>query len=166
MKVALYARVSTEQQIDNYSIPLQRERLEAFCTSKGWTHTQEYIDAGYSGSNLNRPALQQLQKDIQNKKINMVIVYRLDRLSRSQRDTLYLIEEVFLPHEVEFISLSETIDTTTAFGRAAIGVLSVFAQLERETIHRTFMEAVITKWYEKKDYGQVVQRQLPMAILG
>ncbi len=46
MKVALYARVSTEQQIDNYSIPLQRERLEAFCTSKGWTHTQEYIDAG------------------------------------------------------------------------------------------------------------------------
>ena len=80
MKVALYARVSTEQQIDNYSIPLQRERLEAFCTSKGWTHTQEYIDAGYSGSNLNRPALQQLQKDIKNKKINMVIVYRLDRL--------------------------------------------------------------------------------------
>lgn len=134
MKVALYSRVSTEQQIDNYSIPLQRERLEAFCTSKGWTHTQEYIDAGYSGSNLNRPALQQLQKDIKNKKINMVIVYRLDRLSRSQRDTLYLIEEVFLPHEVEFISLSETIDTTTAFGRAAIGVLSVFAQLERETI--------------------------------
>ena len=134
MKVALYSRVSTEQQIDNYSIPLQRERLEAFCTSKGWTHTQEYIDAGYSGSNLNRPALQQLQKDIKNKKINMVIVYRLDRLSRSQRDTLHLIEEVFLPHEVEFISLSETIDTTTAFGRAAIGVLSVFAQLERETI--------------------------------
>ena len=74
MKVALYARVSTEQQIDNYSIPLQRERLEAFCTSKGWTHTQEYIDAGYSGSNLNRPALQQLQKDIEHQKINAVIV--------------------------------------------------------------------------------------------
>ena len=134
MKVALYLRVSTEQQIDNYSIPLQKERLQAFCTSKGWTDTTEYIDAAYSGSNLNRPALQQLQKDIKNKKINMVIVYRLDRLSRSQRDTLYLIEELFLPHEVEFISLTETIDTTTAFGRAAIGVLSVFAQLERETI--------------------------------
>ena len=134
MKVALYLRVSTEQQIDNYSIPLQKERLHAFCTSKGWTDTMEYIDAAYSGSNLNRPALQQLQKDIKNKKINMVIVYRLDRLSRSQRDTLYLIEELFLPHGVEFISLTETIDTTTAFGRAAIGVLSVFAQLERETI--------------------------------
>ena len=134
MKVALYLRVSTEQQIENYSIPLQQERMKSFCLSKGWDNVKEYVDAGYSGSNLDRPALKQLQKDIKNKKINIVIVYRLDRLSRSQRDTLYLIEEVFLPHEVEFISLSETIDTTTAFGRAAIGVLSVFAQLERETI--------------------------------
>lgn len=134
MKVALYLRVSTEQQIENYSIPIQKERLHAFCNSKGWTEITEYIDPGYSGSNLNRPALEQLQKDIKNNKVNVVVVYRLDRLSRSQRDTLYLIEEVFTPYQVEFISLSETIDTSTPFGRAAIGVLSVFAQLERETI--------------------------------
>ena len=104
MKVALYARVSTEQQIDNYSIPLQKERMKAFCVSKGWTDITEYVDGGYSGSNLNRPALQQLQKDIEHQKINAVIVYRLDRLSRSQRDTLFLIEEMFLPNNVEFIS--------------------------------------------------------------
>lgn len=55
MKVALYARVSTEQQIDNYSIPLQKERMKAFCVSKGWTDITEYVDGGYSGSNLNRP---------------------------------------------------------------------------------------------------------------
>ena len=134
MKVALYARVSTEQQIENYSIPLQKERMKAFCLSKGWDDITEYVDGGYSGSNLNRPALQQLQKDIADKKINAVIVYRLDRLSRSQRDTLYLIEEMFLPNNVEFISISETIDTSTPFGRAMIGVMSVFAQLERETI--------------------------------
>ena len=134
MKVALYARVSTEQQIDNYSIPLQKERMKAFCVSKGWTDITEYVDGGYSGSNLNRPALQQLQKDIEHQKINAVIVYRLDRLSRSQRDTLFLIEEMFLPNNVEFISISETIDTSTPFGRAMIGVMSVFAQLERETI--------------------------------
>ena len=134
MKVALYARVSTEQQIENYSIPLQKERMKAFCLSKGWDDMTEYVDGGYSGSNLNRPALQQLQKDIADKKINAVIVYRLDRLSRSQRDTLYLIEEMFLPNNVEFISISETIDTSTPFGRAMIGVMSVFAQLERETI--------------------------------
>ena len=134
MKVALYARVSTEQQIENYSIPLQKERIKAFCASKGWNDITEYVDGGYSGSNLKRPALEQLQKDIESKKINAVIVYRLDRLSRSQRDTLYLIEEMFLPNHVEFISISETIDTSTPFGRAMIGVMSVFAQLERETI--------------------------------
>ena len=102
MKVALYIRVSTEQQIENYSIPLQKERLQAFCLSKGWDEVKEYIDAGYSGSNLNRPALEQLKKDIKNKKVNVVIVYRLDRLSRSQHDTLFLIEELFLPNNVEF----------------------------------------------------------------
>ncbi len=134
MKVALYARVSTEQQIENYSIPLQKERMRAFCLSKGWDDITEYVDGGYSGSNLNRPALERLEKDIKNKKVNVVIVYRLDRLSRSQRDTLYLIEEMFLPNNVEFISISETIDTSTPFGRAMIGVMSVFAQLERETI--------------------------------
>ncbi len=134
MKVAIYARVSTEQQIENYSISLQKERMRAFCSSKGWNDITEYIDGGYSGSNLNRPALQRLEKDIKAKKVDAVVVYRLDRLSRSQRDTLYLIEEMFLPNGVEFISISETIDTSNAFGRAMIGVMSVFAQLERETI--------------------------------
>lgn len=134
MKVAIYARVSTEQQIENYSISLQKERMKAFCSSKGWNDITEYVDGGYSGSNLNRPALQRLQQDIKAKKVDAVVVYRLDRLSRSQRDTLYLIEEMFLPNGVEFISISETIDTSNAFGRAMIGVMSVFAQLERETI--------------------------------
>ena len=134
MKVAVYARVSTEQQVDNYSIDFQRERTKAFCASKGWDDITEYIDGGFSGSNTQRPALQKLINDINKKLIDVVVVYRLDRLSRSQRDTLYLIEELFLPNNVEFISLNETIDTSTPFGRAMIGILSVFAQLERETI--------------------------------
>lgn len=134
MNVALYLRVSTEQQIEKYELDVQHEKLRSYCQARGWTHITDYIDGGYSGSNLNRPALQQLIKDIQAKKIDLVLVYRLDRLSRSQRDTLSLIEELFLPHHVEFISLSETIDTQTPFGRAAIGILSTFAQLERENI--------------------------------
>lgn len=134
MNVALYLRVSTEQQIEKYGLDVQHEKLRSYCQARGWTHVTDYIDGGYSGSNLNRPALQQLIKDIQAKKIDLVLVYRLDRLSRSQRDTLSLIEELFLPHHVEFISLSETIDTQTPFGRAAIGILSTFAQLERENI--------------------------------
>ena len=96
MKVALYARVSTEQQVDNYSIDFQKERTKAFCVSKGWDNITEYIDGGFSGSNTQRPALQKLIKDINKGMIDVVIVYRLDRLSRSQRDTLFLIEELNL----------------------------------------------------------------------
>lgn len=93
-----------------------------------------YIDGGYSGKNLNRPAIQKLMEDAKTNKIDCVIVFKLDRLSRSQKDTLYLIEEVFNKHNVGFTSIQEKFDTTTPFGKAMIGILSVFAQLERETI--------------------------------
>src|SRR5699024_7227796 len=89
-------------------------------------------DGGYSGSNTDRPAMQEMISNIKN--VDAVVVYKLDRLSRSQKDTLYLIEDVFLENEVDFISLSESFDTSTPFGRAMIGILSVFAQLEREQI--------------------------------
>ncbi len=132
MKAALYLRVSTAEQIDNYSIESQRERLEAYCKAKGWSIYDTYIDGGYTGSNTNRPALQQMLSELEH--IDAVVVYRLDRLSRSQRDTLALIEDHFLTNDVAFVSLSETLDTSTPFGKAMIGILSVFAQLERETI--------------------------------
>ena len=73
-------------------------------------------------------------KDAQNKLFDTVLVYKLDRLSRSQKDTLYLIEDIFLKNNIEFVSLLENFDTSTPFGRAVIGLLSVFAQLEREQI--------------------------------
>lgn len=73
-------------------------------------------------------------KDVENHEIDTVIVFKLDRISRSQRDTLYLIEEVFNKYNVGFISVRENFDTTSPFGKAMIGILSVFAQLERETI--------------------------------
>ncbi|MGJ8729323.1 recombinase family protein [Listeria aquatica] len=132
MKAAIYIRVSTQEQTENYSIPAQTEKLEALCKSKGWDVFDIFIDGGYSGSNINRPALQDMLSKLD--KIDAVVVYRLDRLSRSQRDTLLLIEEYFLKNDVEFVSLSETLDTSSPFGRAMIGILSVFAQLERETI--------------------------------
>lgn len=132
MKAALYIRVSTQEQIENYSIDSQKEKLEAFCKSKGWNIYDIYIDPGYSGSNLERPALQKLLQDLNN--TDVVVVYKLDRLSRSQRDTLTLIEDYFLKNNVDFVSITETLDTSTPFGKAMIGILSVFAQLERETI--------------------------------
>ena len=81
-----------------------------------------------------RPAVQKLIRDVKDHKINCVIVFKLDRISRSQKDTLYLIEEVFNKYNVGFVSMRENFDTTTPFGKAMVGILSIFAQFERETI--------------------------------
>ena len=106
----------------------------SYAKSKDYTEFEYYIDGGYSGKDLNRPAIGKLIEDCKNHKIDAVFVFKLDRISRSQRDTLYLIEEVFNKYDVSFISMRENFDTSTPFGKAMIGVLSVFAQLERETI--------------------------------
>lgn len=106
----------------------------SYAKSKDYTEFEYYIDGGYSGKDLNRPAIQRLIEDCKNHKIDAVFVFKLDRISRSQRDTLYLIEEVFNKYDVSFISMRENFDTSSPFGKAMIGVLSVFAQLERETI--------------------------------
>lgn len=137
-RAACYVRVSTENQIENYSIEEQIERLQSYCLSKDWSIEKVYTDGGYSGGNVERPALMQMLDDIHAKKIDIVIVYKLDRLSRSQKDTLTLIEDEFLSNNVEFVSMSENFDTSTPFGRAMIGILSVFAQLEKDQITERF----------------------------
>ena len=138
---AIYIRVSTDaQREEGYSIDAQKEMLTAYCVSKGIKKYEYYIDGGFSGSNIDRPELKRLIEDVKNGKINCVLVYKLDRLSRSQKDTLYLIEDVFNPHNVDFISLNESMDTSTPLGRLMLGILSAFAQLERENIkERTSM---------------------------
>lgn len=141
-RAALYIRVSTlEQAQEGYSVGEQKERLIAYCKAKDWLIADIYVDGGYTGSNLKRPGIQKLISETD--KFEMVLVYKLDRLSRSQRDTLYLIEEVFRPNDVDFISMQESFDTSTPFGKAMIGLLAVFAQLEREQIkERTWMGRV------------------------
>lgn len=134
-RAALYIRVSTmEQAKEGYSIPAQTSKLKAYAEAKDYYVVNTYTDPGYSGAKLDRPGLNQLISDVKAKKIDIVIVYKLDRLSRSQKNTLYLIEDVFQKHSVDFISMLESFDTSTPFGRATIGMLSVFAQLERDTI--------------------------------
>lgn len=134
-KVALYVRVSTTSQLEEgYSIEEQKAKLESYCDIKDWHVYKVYTDGGFSGSTTDRPALEQLVQDAQSKLFDTVLVYKLDRLSRSQKDTLYLIEDIFLKNNIEFVSLLENFDTSTPFGRAVIGLLSVFAQLEREQI--------------------------------
>ena len=136
----------------------------------GWSVYKVYADPGYSGASMNRPALQSLIKASQSHLFQKVVVYKLDRLSRSQRDTLTLLEEVFNANSVDFVSMSENFDTATPFGRASIGILSVFAQLEREQIkERTKMgreaRAKSGKWmgskyipigYNKSETGLII----------
>lgn len=134
-RAALYERVSTITQAEEgYSIGAQIEKLTKFAESKGYVVVDHYTDAGYTGSKIDRPGINKMISDIEKGKIDIVIVYKLDRLSRSQKDTLYLIDDVFLKNNVAFVSMSEAFDTSTAYGRAMLGLLSVFAQLERENI--------------------------------
>ncbi|RKJ17688.1 recombinase family protein, partial [Butyricicoccus sp. 1XD8-22] len=105
-RVALYSRFSTANQSDNYSIEIQHERMEAMCKSKGWEVTEYFSDPAYSGSNMERPGLQHLLARLD--EFDIVMVYRLDRLSRSQRDTMTLIQDHFLKNDVAFVSVSET----------------------------------------------------------
>ncbi len=134
-KAAIYIRVSTDYQAEEgYSIEAQKEQLSAYCVSKGIKNYEYYIDGGWSGSNIERPEMKKLIEDVKEEKISHVIVYKLDRLSRSQKDTLYLIEDIFNPHGVDFVSLNESMDTSTPMGRLMLGILSAFAQLERENI--------------------------------
>ncbi|HBI51455.1 MAG TPA: recombinase family protein [Ruminococcaceae bacterium] len=135
MHTALYIRVSTDAQYEEgYSVEAQKQKLEQYCKLKDITDYRFYIDGGWSGSNIERPEMKRMIDNIRSKQVSAVVVYKLDRLSRSQKDTVFLLEDVFIPNGCNFISLNENFDTTTPYGKAMIGILSVFAQLERENI--------------------------------
>ena len=140
LRVALYVRVSSQEQVEGYSIGEQTERLEKYADAMGWEVYKVYVDPGYTGSNTDRPGLTTMIKDVEDGLIDKVVVYKLDRLSRSQFDTLYLIEKVFLANNTDFVSMTENFSTSSALGRAMIGFLAVFAQLEKDKINeRTLM---------------------------
>ena len=139
IRVVIYVRVSSKEQVDGYSIGEQIERLEKYADAMEWDIVKTFVDPGYSGGNTDRPGLKEMIKEVEKGDIDKVVVYKLDRLSRSQLDTLYLIEKEFLANDTDFVSMSENFDTSTPFGRAMIGILAVFAQLEREQIKERTM---------------------------
>ena len=141
LRVALYVRVSSQEQADEgYSIAEQTDRLKKYADAMGWEIFKIYVDPGYSGGNIDRPGLNAMIKDVESGEIDTVVVYKLDRLSRSQFDTLYLIEKVFLANNTDFVSMTENFNTNSPLGRAMIGFLAVFAQLEKDKIQeRTVM---------------------------
>ncbi len=130
--VALYIRVSTDRQAkEGDSLEEQESELKKFCEYRGYNIHKIYIEKGKSGGNTNRPEYQNLLKVVKDGKIQAVVVKKIDRLSRSLLDFeafMKLLQE----KEIEFISIKENFDTTTALGKAMLRVALVFAQLERE----------------------------------
>ncbi len=136
-RCAVYCRVSTDERLDQSfnSLDAQKEAGLAYITSQraeGWIAvSDDYIDPGFSGGNVERPALKRLMSDIEAGKINIVVVYKIDRLTRNLTDFSKLIE-VFERHNVSFVSVTQQFNTTTSMGRLMLNILLSFAQFERE----------------------------------
>jgi site-specific DNA recombinase len=137
VRCAIYTRVSTEHGLDQEfnSLDAQYEAASAYIKSQahaGWTLIRSrYDDGGYSGGSTDRPDLQKLLDDIRGRKIDVIVVYKVDRLTRSLADFAKLVE-LFDAHGVSFVSVTQQFNTTTSMGRLTLNVLLSFAQFERE----------------------------------
>ena len=131
---AIYVRVSTDAQAkkDFSSCQSQEEKIKSFIASQNnWQIAKVYSDAGFTGANTNRPALQELFNDIKQNKVDIILSYKIDRLTRSPKDFYQLIE-FFEQNDVSFISITERFDTSTPSGRLLRNIMLTFAQFERE----------------------------------
>ncbi len=137
VRCAIYTRVSTEHGLDQEfnSLDAQYDAASAYIKSQthaGWTLIRSrYDDGGYSGGSTDRPDLQKLLDDIRARKIDVIVVYKVDRLTRSLADFAKLVE-LFDAHGVSFVSVTQQFNTTTSMGRLTLNVLLSFAQFERE----------------------------------
>jgi len=137
LRCAVYTRVSTDSGLeqDFNSLDNQREASDAYIKSQaheGWKLVRErYDDGGFSGGSMERPALQKLLDDVQARRIDVIVVYKVDRLTRSLADFAKLVE-LFDAHAVSFISVTQAFNTTTSMGRLTLNMLLSFAQFERE----------------------------------
>jgi DNA invertase Pin-like site-specific DNA recombinase len=131
-RVAIYTRVSTEDQAkEGFSLDAQIERLRAYCKSREWIITGEYIDDGYSGRNTKRPAYSRMMDEIQN--WDMLLVIKMDRIHRNSKNFMLMMEKLN-KQDKGFTSMTESLDTSTAMGRFVMDIIQRIAQLESEQI--------------------------------
>ncbi len=130
MNVAVYARVST---MNGQDPEMQLRELREYCQRRGWTVTAEYVDAGISGAKEKRPELDRLLADAHRRRFDAVVVWRFDRFARSVSHLLRALE-TFRSLGIEFVSLSEQVDTSTPTGKLVFTVLGAVAELERSLI--------------------------------
>ncbi|MDL4842789.1 recombinase family protein [Aquibacillus rhizosphaerae] len=155
MKTAIYIRVSTAEQAEHgYSISAQRERLKAYCIAQNWDIVGFYVDEGISAKNTKRPELQRMINNIEIGEIECVLVYKLDRLTRSVLD-LYKLLETFEKYDCKFKSATEVYETTTAMGRMFITLVAALAQFERENM----AERISMGLQEKARQGKYTHNQ-------
>lgn len=163
---AIYTRKSTEEGLDMEfnSLDAQRESCAAYIMSQkaeGWVEVKnDYNDGGYSGGNMDRPALHKLIRDIEAGKVNIVVVYKIDRLTRSLMDFAKLVE-TFDKFGVTFVSVTQSFNTTTSMGRLTLNVLLSFAQFEREVIG----ERVRDKIAASKQKGMWMGGNIPIGYV-
>src|SRR6478672_4880808 len=174
LRCAIYTRKSTEHGLEQEfnSLDAQREACEAYVksqASQGWkVLPQHYDDPAYSGGNLDRPALKKLLRDIEQDRVDVVVVYKIDRLTRSLSDFAKLVE-TFDARSISFVAVTQQFNTTTSMGRLTLNVLLSFAQFERELASERVRDKVAAsrkkgKWtggtvplgYDSKDKKLVV----------
>lgn len=151
MRVGIYIRVSTDEQVDGFSLSAQQSRCEALAIAKGWDVGQIYSDLARSGKDLKRPQYEAMIKDLEAGLIQGVIIFKLDRLSRSPKDTYSIIEQ-FNKSKWALCSVSESLDISSPAGVMLVQVLASFAQYERATIKARMVEGFEEK---RKQGGKV-----------
>jgi DNA invertase Pin-like site-specific DNA recombinase len=132
LKTAIYTRVSTEDQAkEGFSLDAQLDKLRSYCKARDWTISDEYIDDGYTGRNVKRPAYSRMLEEMD--KWDILLVIKMDRIHRNSKNFMLMMEDL-KKHGKEFVSMTESLDTSTAMGRFVMDIIQRIAQLESEQI--------------------------------
>lgn len=149
MKAALYARVSTRDQ----SADMQRSEFREYCMRREWEIAAEYCEMGVSGSRASRPQLNRMMAEAKRRQFDAVVVYRLDRLARSLKQLINVLDE-FRALGIEFVSLHDQIDTSTPAGKLQFSILGAFAEFERGIIQERVRSGIEAARKSGKQLGR------------